>query len=161
MSEEQQQIKKQRKSAKQASETRVQAKKELDDYNHRFKLAFKAGTDLVNQQLNGNNQPASEFFSVNEILLQLNGEYQLNGQKKLSRSTLYRAVNSGHVGASPLKRDPPRAAIPDILLDVVAIHTEMSQLGKRGKLRGRDIKRTINAAVMGTKFEVTFQAESV
>jgi len=150
---------KRRRSAKQVSEARVQAKIENDDYNHRFKLAFKAGTDLVHQRLYGNNPP-SEFRSVNAIISHLNREFKLNGRKKLSKSTLYRAVHCGHVGASPLKRGPtPR--IPDILMDVVVTHTEVSQVGNGGELRGRDIKRLINAAVTGTKFETEFEMESV
>ncbi len=84
----------------------------------------------------------------------------MNGRKKLSKSTLYRAVRRGHAGASPLKRGPvPR--IPDILVDVVVTHTEVSQVGDGGELRGRDIKKLINAAVMGTKFDRKFEAESV
>ncbi len=150
---------KRRRSAKRVSEARVQAKIENDDYNHRFKLAFKAGTDLVHQRLYGNNPP-SEFRSVNAIVSYLNREFKLNGRKKLSKSTLYRAVHCGHVGASPLKRGPtPR--IPDILMDVIVTHTEVSQVGNGGELRGRDIKRLINAAVTGTKFETKFEVESV
>jgi hypothetical protein len=68
-------------------------------------------------------------------------------------------VKAGHVGVSPLKRGPP-PKIPDILLDVVATHLEVSQVGNGGELRGRDIKRMLKAAVMGTKFEITLTVEA-
>ncbi len=69
-------------------------------------------------------------------------------------------MRRGHAGASPLKRGPaPR--IPDIFMDVVVTHTKVSQVGDGGELRGSDIKRLINAAVMGTKFDRKFEAESV
>ena len=124
----------------------MQVKTERNDYNRRFKLAFKTGTDLVHQRLYGDNRP-SKFCSVDAIVLDLNEQFQLNGWKKLSKITLYRAVRRGHAGASPLKRGPaPR--IPDLLMDIVVTHTEVSQVGDGGVLRGRDIERLINAAVM-------------
>jgi hypothetical protein len=46
-------------------------------------------------------------------------------------------------------------------MDVIVTHTEVSQVGNGGELRGRDIKRLINAAVTGTKFETKFEVESV
>jgi hypothetical protein len=58
-----------------------------------------------------------------------------------------------------LKRGPAYK-ISDILLDVVACHTEASQVGDGGELRGRDIKRIMKAAVMGTKFDNQFKVES-
>jgi hypothetical protein len=58
-----------------------------------------------------------------------------------------------------MKRGPAKK-IPDILLDVVACHTGVSQVGDGGELRGRDIKRIMNAAVIGTKFENKFKVES-
>ena len=98
---------KRRRSRKQASEARVLAKIECEDYNRRFKLAFKEGTNLLHQRLHTDNPPPSEeFCSVNAIVLRLNKKFRLNGQKKLSKSTLYRAVSCGHVGASPMKRGP-------------------------------------------------------
>jgi hypothetical protein len=153
---------KRRKSSKQACQARVMKKKATDDYDHRFKQAFKIGTNLVHERLHGTNnqQAASEFGSVAEIVTKLNEQFELNGGgKKLSKSTLHRSVKAGHVGASPLKRGPA-PKIPDILLDVVASHSEVSQVGNGGELRGRDIKRMLKAAVLGTKFESTFTVEA-
>jgi hypothetical protein len=70
------------KSAKQACEARVMKKKTPDDYDHRFKQAFKIGTKLVHEQrLHGinNQQAAPEFGSVAEIVTQLNAKFDLNG----------------------------------------------------------------------------------
>jgi hypothetical protein len=49
----------------------MQAKIEHNNYIQCFKLAFKAGTDLVHQRLYGDNPP-SEFCSVDAIVLHLN-----------------------------------------------------------------------------------------
>jgi hypothetical protein len=70
---------KRRQLPKQASEARVLAKIKRDDYNRRFKLAFKAGTDLVHQRLHSADKPPpSGFSSVNAIVSQLNKKFQLN-----------------------------------------------------------------------------------
>ena len=144
---------KRRRSPKQASEARVLAKIECEDCNRRFTLAFKEGTNLLHQRLHTDNPPPSEeFCSVNAIVLRLNKKFRLNGQKKLSKSTLYRAVSCGHVGASPMKRGPT-PKISEILVDVVLSHTGVSQVGNGGEMSGREIKRLISAAVKGTKFE--------
>jgi hypothetical protein len=49
----------------------MQAKIENYNYNCCFKLAFKAGTDVVHQRLYGGSLP-SEFCSIDAIVLQLN-----------------------------------------------------------------------------------------
>ena len=54
----------------------------------------------------------------------------------------------------------PSSKNPRHLLDVVACHTEVNRVGGGGELRGRGIKRIMNAAVMGTKFENAFKVDS-
>ena len=100
---------------------------------------------------------------------QLNADYKMDGGcnkdkkkqgKQLQSSTLYRAVIKGHVGVSPLKRGT-RSTLPDILLNVTVCLAEVrSQFGDGGELNGKAIKRIMNTAVMGTKFDKTFKAES-
>jgi hypothetical protein len=116
---------------------------------------------LLHERKHGTNleHPAFAFTSVDDLVSKLNSTFELNGAKKLSRSTLHRAVKAGRVGDSPMKRGPA-SKIPDILLDLVACHTEASQVGDGGELRGRDIKRIMKAAVMGTKFDNQFKVES-
>ena len=68
-------------------------------------------------------------------------------------------MRDGRADESPLKQGPlPK--IPDILLEVDALHAEVSQVGEGGELRGRDIMRLIGAAVLGTKYDGTFKVES-
>jgi hypothetical protein len=152
---------KRRKSSKQVSEANAAANLLTADYDRRFRKAFKEGTKLLHQRKHGTNQdhPAFGFTSVNDLVKKLNSTFELTGAKKLSRSTLHRAVKDGRVGDSPMKRGPAKK-IPDILLDVVACHTGVSQVGDGGELRGRDIKRIMKAAVIGTKFENKFKVES-
>jgi hypothetical protein len=97
------------------------------------------------------------------MVARLNHKYNLTGggKKKLSRTNIYRAVQQGKVGfTSPCKRGPP-PRIPQTLLDVVATHSEVCQVGRCGELRGKDFKLLIGAAVLDTKYENEFKVESV
>jgi len=96
---------------------------------------------------------------VTELATRLNKKYNLNGKRKLSWSTLYRAVDQGKVGESPCKLGP-QPKIPEILLEVVATHCEISQAGNGGELNGRDIRRLMTAAVLDTKYDEQFNIES-
>lgn len=149
---------KRRKSSKQASEARAEAKIRSELYNQRFKNAFKEGTDLLSQRITRSNQDtaAPSSLSVDKLVADLNQKYNLvEGNKKLSKTTLYRAVRHGKVGESPMKRGPA-PKIPDVLLEVTSLHAEVSQVGEGGELRGREIKQILGAAVIGTKYEDTF-----
>jgi hypothetical protein len=58
-----------------------------------------------------------------------------------------------------MKRGPnPR--IPVVLLELIAAHIEVCQVGV-GELSGKDIKRLIGAAISGTPFQAKFNVESV
>lgn len=65
----------------------------------------------------------------------------------MTRSTLYCAVSKGsHGETSPAKKGPAEK-IPGVILNVVAVaQTQVSQCGD-GKMRGREIKRLIGAAI--------------
>ncbi len=118
---------KRRKSAKQASELWAEAKLRSELYNQCFKNAFKEGTNLISKRITSKDT-ATSSFSVDKIVADLNQKYNLvEGNKKLSKTTLHRAVRNGKVGKSPMKRGPA-PKIPDILLDVTSLHTEASQV---------------------------------
>ena len=151
-----------RRSAKQASEARLEAKMQQVEYDCRYKMAFKAATDLLHRRRHENeNDIISELFgSVKGLVVHLNEKYNLNGKRKLSVTTLYRAIRLGKIGQSSPSKRGPTPKIPTILLDVVASHSEVSQVGNGGELRGRDIKRIMGAAVLGTIHENKFAIES-
>ena len=69
-------------------------------------------------------------------------------------------MQHGNIGVSPCKKGPP-TKIPELLLDLAATHSEVSEVGNGGELRGRDFKRLIGAAVLGTQYESQFGIESV
>jgi len=96
------------------------------------------------------------------LIIRLNDKYGLaNNERKLAKSTLHKAIAAGFVGKSPKKRGPA-PSIPNELLEVVAAHAKVSQVsGGGGELRGRDIKRLIGAATVGTQYEDQFTPESV
>jgi hypothetical protein len=137
---------KRRKLAKQASETRAEAKLRSELNNQHFKNAFKEGTNLLLKRIT-NKDTATSSFSVDKIVADLNQKYNhVEGNKTLSKTTLYKAVRNGKVGESPMKRGPA-PKISDILLDVTSLHAEVSQVGKGGELRGREIKKMLGADV--------------
>ncbi|KAI2498148.1 hypothetical protein MHU86_16346 [Fragilaria crotonensis] len=71
-----------RKSSKQACEVRLEAKKQSEEYQCRFKLAFKAGTDALSRRMVSHDSSTSEFDSATNIVARLNQKYELNGGKK-------------------------------------------------------------------------------
>ena len=144
--------KKSRRSPRQAGEARLDAKLEREELNHRYKEAFKQATTLMADPLHDE--------TVCALIKRMNAKHSLIGTKKiLTRSTLYRAVSTGsHGERSPAKKGPP-PKIPDILLEIVAAHAQVS-LCSDGEMRGREIKRLMGAAVQGTEFDGAFKIES-
>lgn len=143
--------KKTRRSSKQVSIALLADKRSKADYDRRYKAAFKDATNLV-----AAGKASAE--SVQSTCSRLNNAYGLNG-KKLTRSTVYQATKDGLAGTSPKKKGP-RSKIPNKLLEVVATHAEVCQVGD-GELKGLDIKRLIGASIVGTPHETAFQVESV
>ena len=69
------------------------------------------------------------------------------------KSTVYRAIAKGNTGKSPKKKDPTARIPNELLVEVVAVHANVFQVGASGEVRGRDLKRLIGAATLGTEFE--------
>ena len=144
---------KSRKSPRQACEARLDAKIERNDLALRYKTAFKQATTLMANPLH--DEP------VNSIIDRLNLKHSLIGTRKtLTRSTLYRAVSRGNHGVQSPAKKGPQAKIPDVLVEVVATHAQVSQCSE-GEMRGREIKRLIGAAILGTPYNEQFTIESV
>ncbi len=96
--------------------------------------------------------------TADEIIRRLNAEHSLtHTNKKLAKSTVYRAVAKGNAGQSRMKKGPS-SRIPQVIMEEVAAHAEVSQIGE-GELRGQEIKKLIGAAVLGTEFDDHFKTE--
>ena len=143
--------KKTRCSPKQASIARLDAKRLKMDYEGRYKAAFKDATNLI--------AAGKTSEPVKSMCLRLNKEFNLDGKRQLTRSTVYQAAKDGLAGTSPKKKGPA-SRIPEKFLKVVATHAEVCQVGD-GELKGRDLKRVIGASIVGTPHEASFQVESV
>jgi hypothetical protein len=143
--------KKSRQSSRQASIARLDAKRVKLDYDDRYKKAFKDATNLV--VANARVEP------VNTICNRLNQDFKLDGAKRLARSTVYQAAKDGRAGMSPPSRGP-EPNIPGKLLQLVATHAEVSQVGD-GELKGKDFKRLIGASILGTEHEARYTVEGV
>jgi hypothetical protein len=124
-----------RRDARQVSEACIQQKLLREDYSRRFKQAFKEGTrDLARIYDPESNTPAYTFDESAHIIVDtISKTFCLDEKRKLSKSTLYRAIKEGRVGQSPLRKGP-RTKIPDVLLNVTVTHAEVSQVGNSGKL---------------------------
>jgi hypothetical protein len=96
---------------------------------------------------------------VLSVCKQLNEAYNLDGRKKLKRSTVCEGTKDGSAGKSP-KKMGPAPKIPGAFVCLVATHAEVCQVRDR-ELKGREFKRLIGASIVGTPFEASFQAESV
>ena len=131
-----------RKTQKQASVYKHVKKKVKMEDDGLYKAAFKAATTLAAAKINSDSSRSMD--SVDVICDKFNEEYGLakegTNRRLLARATVYRAVEDGLAGKSPKKKGPA-PKIPDKLLQVVALHAEMCQVGSEGELRGRDIKR--------------------
>ena len=144
--------KRSRRSPKQASEARLEAKNFKDEYDARYKAAFKDATNLAAANAAGGEQ-------VQSICSRLNQDFQLHGKKRLARSTVYQALKDGLAGTSPKKRGP-EPKIPGDFTKMVATHAAVCQVGD-GELKGRDFKRLIGASIVGTEHERNFKVNSV
>jgi hypothetical protein len=144
-----QSTKRARLSPKQASAKRLQAKRTKLDYDTRYKAAFKDATNVV---------AANTGEPVQAICERLNKAFNLDGKKRLARSTIYQATKNGLAGVSPVKKGPP-PKIPDKLMETVATHAEICQVGD-GELRGKDLRRLKGALIVGTPHANSYKVES-
>jgi len=142
-------VKKTRKSPRQASVANLQDKRVRLDYDGKYSRAFKDATNLVASKAKGE--------TVDAMCNRLNNKFGLDGTKQLRRSTVFQAVKDGRAGMSPKKRGPA-SAIPNKFLETVATHVEVCQVGE-GELKGKDIKRLIGASILGTEYETKFTIE--
>ena len=85
-----------RRSSRQVRTARVKRLKV--DYKRRFTAAFKEATNLVARK----ELPPGE--SIERLCVRLNSEYNLDGLRCLTKSTLYRATKDGLAGTSPKKK---------------------------------------------------------
>jgi hypothetical protein len=122
------------------------------DYYERFKAARNDSTNLIAAGNTG--EPAEE------ICLRHNKEYNLDSNWQLRRSTVYQAVKDGRAGISPKKKGPP-PKLPVKLLELVAAHAEVCQVGDVGELKSQDMKHLIGASIIGKPYEGEFHPEFV
>ncbi len=143
--------KKTRRSPKQASVARLDAKRSKVDYEGRFKATFKDATNLVAGKASAE--------SVQNICSRLKKPYKFDGKRQLTRSTVSQPTKDGLAGVSPKKKGPS-SKIPAKLLEVMETHAEVCKVGD-GELKGLDVKRLIGASIVGMPYETSFQIESV
>ena len=143
-----------RKTPKQATQDRIDAKAASSEFYKRYSAAFKEATRLISSGCHDG--------TAEELIHSLNLKYDLiaNGKRKLAKSTIYRAIAKGIAGKSPLKMGPP-PIVPPFLVETAAVHAEVCQADKGGEQKSVDIKRTIGAAILGTHMEKAFKVETV
>ena len=121
---------------------------EKEEYDNRYKAAFKEAVALVAGAVAGTN-PAEP---VQGICDRLNAKYGLDigdigaRTKVLTRSTIYQAAKDGMARKSPKKRGPP-PVIPDVFMKAIATHSQVCQVGN-GELKSKHIQRLIGASML-------------
>ncbi len=121
-----------------------------------YRAAFKLATTELHEAQSGPNY-GKKGFSAIAICNRINNSH-LNGEhdKKLKLSTVQKAVDSGAVGALPLKDSRPKS-IPPQFTQALAIHSTMKQVaGCDGEASGRNMTALIKAATDGTEWENKF-----
>jgi hypothetical protein len=87
-----------RKTPRQATQDRINAKAESSEFYKRYSgAAFKEATRII--------YSGCHDGTVKELINNLNLKYDLiaNGKRKHAKSTIYRAIAKGNAGKSPLK----------------------------------------------------------
>ena len=146
------------KSSEQTTHAYLVNKEESAEYYSHFKAAFKEGTLAVAAKKGA----GKSGESIPCLVTRLNQKYNLfyqKGKRRLSRTMLHRAVKNGRIGVSPCKKGP-EPKIPDLLIDVTAMHSEVSQVGNGDELRGKEFQIVMGAAVLGTQYKGTLKLES-
>ena len=93
-----------RKTFRQASLEKLETKRTKTDYDSRYKAAFKDATNIVAAARVASDVTGDEE-SVLGMLDRLNSLHKLDEKKKkLAKTTVYRAVDEGRAGMSPLKK---------------------------------------------------------
>ena len=95
--------KKSRKSFRQASLEKLETKRAKTEYDTRYKTAFKDATNIVATARVATSPTGDEEF-VLSMLHRLNCVHNLDGKKKLAKTTVYGAVDKGMAGMSPKKK---------------------------------------------------------
>ncbi len=148
-----------RRSPRQACLLRLETKQQKTKYDTRYTAAFKEATSIVATRRTGTSMLAGKQEPVSSVCKQLNEACNLDGRKKLKRSTVYEGAKDGSTGKSPKKKGPA-PKIPGAFVSLVATRAEVCQVGD-GERKGRDFKQLIGASIVGTPFEDSFQVESV
>ena len=137
-------IKKTRKSPRQASVAKLEAKRVRLDYDHRYKEAFKDATNVVASR-------NAKGETVQAMCNRLNNAFRLDGDKQLKRSTVFQAVKDGRAAMSPKARGTV-IAITDKFLEMLATYSEICQVGT-GAVKGKETTIFSGASNLGTEYK--------
>jgi hypothetical protein len=75
--------------------------------------------------------------TARSVCERLNLQYDLYGNKRLARSTIYNAIKEDRIGQSP-KPKGPAPKIPNNFVAMLAAHSQLCQVSD-GELRGQNI----------------------
>ena len=114
-------------------------------------MAFKEAMRLLLERRTSTSTTTVKSETTKLLIIQLHQKHGITNEKrKLTKSTLYKAVATGFADKSPKKKGPA-LRIPNELMEAVA-HAKASQVsGAGGELRGCNLKRLIGAATVGTQ----------
>ena len=132
------------------------SKKCVDErYKHAFKLATKDVAAVRSGKLTN--------ITYQDIVDKYNKQFNLDGhgrensreKRKLNVSTLAKSVDKGMIGCSPKKKGRKEKIDRDFVR-LVALHANMEQVGVSGEKNSADLKAIVEASILGTEHEGTF-----
>ena len=134
-----------------------------EDVGTRYNNAFSKCTQIFADLKAGKIQNP---LTQQEYIDNVNKEFSLDGEGRegsrekhmLSISTVARAVRNGQVGVPPQKKGKAPKISRDFLR-LVALHTNMEQVGDQGELDTAQIKATMMAATMNTIHDGDFNLQ--
>ena len=139
-----------RKSPTQAHLSRLIGKCNKTYYGDRYKDAFKAATQAMQMP---DSAKGKHGTGVRSVVDRINSNMLSSpNDKKLSVSTVHRAVQRGEFGVSPQKMGRP-STLPNELTQGLACHSVMMQLSGEGEMSSLKMRTLATAITMGTPHE--------
>ena len=139
-----------RKSPTQAHLSRLIGKCNKTYYGDRYKDAFKAATLAMQMP---DSAKGKHGTGVRSVVDRINSNMLSSpNDKKLSVSTVHRAVQRGEFGVSPQKMGRP-STLPNELTQGLACHSVMMQLSGEGEMSSLKMRTLATAITMGTPHE--------
>ena len=106
-----------------------------------------------------NNSEGKRGTGLSSVISRINEEMQSSlNDKKLTKSSVYRAVSRGQFGVSPVKNGRP-SKVPPELTRGLACHAVMMQISGKGEASSLKMRAIAGAVTLGTLHKNKFSTD--